>query len=213
MGSCPSEGRGEPPGKGLVRLLRSRRERRLPTYPQDTDSTPPSTRTGQEAPDNVKFTAFLGTPESWGRRVPTGAPARGESGSTPRPGAEDPGEAQANSLQEFTRAEHGIRRGYKSPEDADVGGTHSHLQDPVDLGGTHRDGQDSHERPLVCGPGVVDQQMPHQWQGSLLPASPLRGTSLRWRGKGRHTVTRGALVKTHCSWGKSHRDPRAPAEK
>ncbi|CAN0346874.1 unnamed protein product [Rangifer tarandus platyrhynchus] len=129
-------------------------------------------RTEQEAPENVKLTASLGTPESWGHRVPAGAPARGESGSTPRPGAEDPGEAQANSLQECTSAERGIRRGYKSPERADVEETHSHLQGPVDLGGTHRDGQGSHGSTLACGPGVADQQMPHQWQASLLPASP-----------------------------------------
>ena len=37
--------------------------------------------------------------------------------------------------------------------------------------------------------------------GLLTPPSPLWGTSLGWWGKGRHTVTRGAPVKTHCSWG------------
>lgn len=65
--------------------------------------------------------------------------------STRRPGAEDPGEARAGGLQEFMRAERGLRRGYKSPEDADTGETHSQLQDPVGLGDTHRDGQESHE--------------------------------------------------------------------
>lgn len=37
--------------------------------------------------------------------------------------------------------------------------------------------------------------------GLLTQTSPLWGTSLGWWGKGRHTVTRGAPVKTHCSWG------------
>lgn len=64
-----------PPGKGLVRLLRSRSERRLPTYAWDAEGTPPSTRTKQETPSNLKFTAFLGTPESWGHRLPASAPA------------------------------------------------------------------------------------------------------------------------------------------
>ena len=93
------------------------------------------------------------------------------------------------------------------PEGADVGEAHSHPKGPVDLGGTHRDGRTPTRAPLVCGPGVVDQQVPHQWQASLLPASPLRGTGLRWRGKGRCTVTLGALLKTHCSWERATGTP------
>ena len=137
--------------------------------------------------------------------------------STRRPGAEDPGEAWADSLQEFMRAEPGLRRGYKSPEDVDVGEMHSHLQDPMGLGDTHRDGQESHEcTPCVWawGGGPADTT-PKTGKplGYSLPPSPLWGTSLRWWGKGRHTLTLGAPVKTHCSWGKSHREPTAPAER
>lgn len=131
--------------------------------------------------------------------------------STRRPGAEDPGEAWADGLQEFMRAERGLRRGYKSPEDADIGETHSQLQDPVGLGDTHRDGQG-----FVRGPGVVDQQIPHQRQGSPRathsPISPL-GHKPERVGQGQTHCHPGAPAKTHCSWGKSHREPTAPAER
>ena len=65
-GGCPSEGQGEP----WEGALRSRSERRLPTYTWDAESTPPSTRTKQEAPSNLKFTAFLGTPGELGSQGP-----------------------------------------------------------------------------------------------------------------------------------------------
>lgn len=158
----------------------------------------------------MKLTASLGTPESWGHRVPAGAPARGESGSTPRPGAEDPGEAQANSLQECTSAERGIRRGYKSPERADVEETHSHLRGPVDLGGTHRDGQGSHgSTPCMWawGGGPADAA---PMAGLLTPRISPRGTSLRWWGKGRRTVTWGP-GEDPLQLGKEPQGPHTPS--